>query len=79
MYWVSVNGESGILSINGSIRVVTVPKTPSPYHPPERAVVTAFTGGALLVTLLVMYLEVKAHLTSMATTAFCSDMPFHLV
>jgi hypothetical protein len=24
-------------------------------------------------------LEVKAHLTSMATTAFCSDTPFHLV
>jgi hypothetical protein len=32
---------------------------------------------ALLVTLI--YLEFKAHLTSMATTAFCSDMPSHLV
>ena len=35
--------------------------------------------GALLVTLSVIYLEFKAHLTSMATTAFCSDMPSHLV
>uniref|UniRef100_A0AAZ3RIZ1 Tc1-like transposase DDE domain-containing protein n=1 Tax=Oncorhynchus tshawytscha TaxID=74940 RepID=A0AAZ3RIZ1_ONCTS len=31
--------------------------------------------GALLVTLSVIYLEFKAHLTSMATTAFCSDNP----
>ena len=30
--------------------------------------------GALLVTLSVIYLEFKAHLTSMTTTAFCSDM-----
>ena len=30
-------------------------------------------GGALLVTLSVIYLEFKAHLTSMAATAFCSD------
>ena len=36
-------------------------------------------GGALLVTLSVIYLEFKAHLTSMATTAFCSDTPPHLV
>ena len=28
---------------------------------------------ALLVTLSVIYLEFKAHLTSMATTTFCSD------
>ena len=35
-------------------------------------------GGAFLVTLSVIYLEFKAHLTSMATTAFCSDTPFHL-
>ena len=35
--------------------------------------------GALLVTLLVIYLEFKAHLTSMAATAFCSDMQSHLV
>ena len=35
--------------------------------------------GASLVTLSVIYLEFKAHLTSMATTAFCSDMPSHLV
>ena len=34
---------------------------------------------ALLVTMLVIYLEFKAHLTSMATTAFCSDTPSHLV
>ena len=27
----------------------------------------------------VVYLEFKAHFTSMATTAFCSDMPSHLV
>uniref|UniRef100_A0AAZ3SH66 Tc1-like transposase DDE domain-containing protein n=1 Tax=Oncorhynchus tshawytscha TaxID=74940 RepID=A0AAZ3SH66_ONCTS len=26
-----------------------------------------------------IYLEFKAHLTSMATTAFCSDTPSHLV
>ena len=39
----------------------------------------AWCGGALLVTLLVIYLEFKAHLTSMATTAFCSDTPSHLV
>jgi hypothetical protein len=32
-------------------------------------------GGALLVTLSVIYLEFKAHLTSMATTAFCNDTP----
>ena len=36
-------------------------------------------GGALLVTQSVIYLEFKAHLTSMATTAFCSDMPSHLL
>ena len=35
--------------------------------------------GALLVTLSVNYLEFKAHLTSMATTVFCSVMPSHLV
>jgi hypothetical protein len=35
--------------------------------------------GALLVTLSVIYLEFKSHLTSMATTAFCSDVPSHLV
>ena len=29
--------------------------------------------------LSVIYLEFKAHLTSMATTAFCSDSTFHLV
>ena len=29
--------------------------------------------------LSVIYLEFKAHLTSMATTAFCSDTPSHLV
>ena len=34
-----------------------------------------WTGGALLVTLSVIYLEFKAHLTSMATTAFWSDIP----
>ena len=34
---------------------------------------------ALLVTLSVIYLEFKARLTSMATTAFCSDTPSHLV
>ena len=33
--------------------------------------------GALLVTLSVIYLEFKAHLTNMATTAFCSGMPRH--
>ena len=36
-------------------------------------------GGALLVTLSAIYLEFKAHLTSMATTVFCSDTPSHLV
>ena len=36
-------------------------------------------GVLLLVTLLVIYLEFKAHLTSMATTTFCSDTPSHLV
>ncbi|CDQ74011.1 unnamed protein product [Oncorhynchus mykiss] len=35
--------------------------------------------GCLLVTLSVIYIEFKAHLTSMATTAFCSDKPSHLV
>ena len=35
--------------------------------------------GALLVTLSVIYLDLKAHLTSMATTAFCTDPPSHLV
>ena len=35
--------------------------------------------GALMVTLSVIYLEFKAHLNSMATTAFCSDTPSHLV
>jgi hypothetical protein len=35
--------------------------------------------GALLVTLSVIYLEFKAHVTSMATTAFCSDTPPRLV
>jgi hypothetical protein len=33
-------------------------------------------GGALLVTLI--YLEFKAHLISMVTTAFSSDTPSHL-
>lgn len=36
-------------------------------------------GGAWLVTLLGIYSKFKAHLTNMATTAFCSDMPSHLV
>jgi hypothetical protein len=36
-------------------------------------------GGALLVTRSVIYLEFKAHLTSMTTTEFCSDTPSHLV
>ena len=36
-------------------------------------------GGALMVTLSVIYLEFKAHLTSMATTAVWSDTPFYLV
>ena len=31
--------------------------------------------SALLVTLSVIYLEFKAHLTSTTTTAFCSDTP----
>ena len=35
--------------------------------------------GGLLMTLSVIYLEFKAHLTSMATTAFCSETPSHLV
>jgi hypothetical protein len=35
--------------------------------------------GALMVTLSVIYLEFLAHLTSMATTAFCSDIPSYLV
>jgi hypothetical protein len=35
--------------------------------------------GPLLVTLSVIYLEFKAHLTFMATTAFCRDTPSHLV
>ena len=36
-------------------------------------------GTALLVTLLLIYSKFKAHWTSVATTAFCSDMPSHLV
>ena len=36
-------------------------------------------GGALLVILSEIYLEFTAHLPSMATTAFCSDTPSHLV
>ena len=36
-------------------------------------------GVAFLLTLSVIYLEFKAHLTSMATTAFCSDTPSHLI
>ena len=36
-------------------------------------------GGALLVTLSVIYLEFKAQLIIMATTAFCCDTPTHLV
>ena len=35
--------------------------------------------GAWLVTLSVIYLEFKAHFTSMAATAFCSNTPSHLV
>ena len=34
-------------------------------------------GGALLMTLSVIYLDLKAHLTSMATTSFCRDTPSH--
>jgi hypothetical protein len=34
--------------------------------------------GPLLVTMSAIYLEFKAHLTSLATTAFCSDTPSHL-
>ena len=30
-------------------------------------------------TLSVIYLELKAHLTSVANTAFCNDTPYHLV
>ena len=40
----------------------------SSYHEPWRR----RCEGALMVTLSVIYLEFKAHLTSMATTAFCS-------
>ena len=36
-------------------------------------------GGASLVTLLGIYSKLKAHWTSMATTASCSDMPSHRV
>ena len=36
-------------------------------------------GGDLLVTMLVIYLEFKEHLNSMANTACCSDTPSHLV
>ena len=36
-------------------------------------------GGDFLVTLSVIYLEFNTHLTSMAITAYCSDMPSHLV
>ena len=36
-------------------------------------------GAALLVTLLGIYSKLKAHWTSMATTASCSDMPSHSV
>ena len=36
-------------------------------------------GDALLVTLSLIYLEFKTHLTSMATTAFRSETPSHLV
>jgi hypothetical protein len=36
-------------------------------------------GGALLVTLLVIYFKFKAHITSMTTTALCSNTPSHLV
>jgi hypothetical protein len=39
----------------------------------------SWCDGALLVTPSVIYLEFKADLTSMATTAFCSDIPSHLV
>ena len=35
--------------------------------------------STLLVILSVIYFEFKAHLTSMATTAFRSDTPTHLV
>ena len=35
--------------------------------------------GSSLVTLSVIYFEFKAHLASMATTAFCSNTPTHLV
>ena len=35
-------------------------------------------GGALLVTLSVIYLVFKAHLTSIATSAFYNDTPYHL-
>jgi hypothetical protein len=34
---------------------------------------------ALPVTLSVIYLDFKAHLTSMSTTAFCRDTPSHLL
>ena len=40
--------------------------------------VSVMVWGALLVTLSVIYFEFKAHLTSMATTAFCSHTPSHL-
>ena len=33
----------------------------------------------MLVTLSEIYLDFKAHFTSMATTAFCRDMPSHQV
>jgi hypothetical protein len=37
--------------------------------------VVLWCGGAFLVTLSVIYLEFNAHLSSMATIAFCSDSP----
>jgi hypothetical protein len=36
-------------------------------------------GGSVMVLVSVIYLEFKAHLSSIATTALCSETPSHLV
>ena len=60
-------------------KILFVPRNDDNFITPGNSYELFYQDGALLVTLSVIYLEFKAHLTSMATTAFCSDTPSHLV
>ena len=84
--WKSVLwSDESIFEICGSNRLVIVRRRVGEWMISAYVVPTVkhgggvMCGGAMLVTLSVIYFEFKAHLTSKATKAFCSYTPSHLV